>query len=193
MSVLLVLVVVLPIVLLGVGVSLGLGLARWIYGRRQAAAGTEGMAVKQPKQASESALLAVHVVASAGTPAAPVLVALQDRQPSNTGTGTLSPTLSSQRLSPPGGSSTILGLADFAADSPLPSPAASPTASPLGYHKRGPSLELGRLMRAGTSVLSQVMDELDTRSAIMRLMSDGVNVLPSPQVGDTDQHWCAPA
>lgn len=63
-------------------------------------------------------------------------------------------------------------------DSPL-AVRASPFSQPL-MHRRTPSREVGHLVRQGASALSQVMDEWDTRSALCRLVSDGLHAPSSP-------------
>ena len=174
--------VALPIALLLLGLALGLALGRWLLPwllarlRRgppapPAPAAEAGAAAA--KASSSPRLLSVHVVAGAAP----------QPLPGGAAPG-LPPRLGSSRSpSPPHRPPPpVLALPSGAGsgDSPQPSPAATP----LGQRRGRSSTELGRLMRAGTSVLSQVMEDLDTRSALMRLMSDGVTMLPSPQVGD---------
>lgn len=74
-----------------------------------------------------------------------------------------------------------LGAAAGGTDSPL-AVRASPFSQPL-LHRRTPSREVGLLARAGGSALGHVMEEWDTRSALVRLVSDGLNAPPSPAHG----------
>lgn len=163
MPVALVLAAVLPPLLLGLGLLGGLWLARllprWLPAAQGGAAPAGEPASSKP---SPAPLHSIHVVACTGTPLA----------------AAASPSPSPRHLSYLGGRPPpSVALPPDYSDS-LQS---SPSASPISYSRRRGSVDLGPLMRAGASVLSQVMDDLETRSAIIRLMSD--NVLPSPQVG----------
>lgn len=165
MSALLVVAIVLPVVLLCLGVACGVGLDRLLprlLARLRGQAPDSEAALQLEGKAAQQ-LQTVHVVASCTSPPCSVQAAVLQSPRS-------SPLRPASRLTvtlPGSGGNSLQG---------------TPSTSPISATKQRSSHELGRLMRAGTSVLSQVMDELDTRSAIMRLMSDGVQMVPSPQV-----------
>ena len=175
------LIVGLPVALLLLGVAIGVALSMWgrrmltrVLGRgqpalEQALPVKAGTAKAAAATKAEVPLHSIHVVASTSSLPAWEVGPSQPTSfifPSGTVTPHRLMRARGRGDDPPGADSALGGRA---------SPFSQPT-----MHRHTPSRDAGELVRAGASALSQVMDEWDTRSALYRLVSDGLN-LPSPQ------------